>query len=417
MSTLQYNDKNDETRPANDLQRAESFEDLSEEPKQSQSWSQRLQPLLARVGAANIPVLLRGETGVGKELVARQLHALSKRLDGPFVKVNCAALPSELVESELFGYEKGSFTGAYRSTPGRFEMANRGTIFLDEIGDMDLRLQAKLLQVLQDQEFHRLGASRTTRVDVRIMAASHCDFEAAIAKKQFREDLFYRLNIVNVRIPPLRERRNEILPLCEILLDKHATPDWPKLDIPPLLVRVLLDYNWPGNIRELENLIRKYLVLRSPSMLTAEIRQLTVGSQSVFVPAEESDHKANETNHGMVDLPFTPNATGFLGDFTGSLPSAQNKFNQQGLGPASLPSRGPALVSGWPVKKDAASHSALSRLDTAKKAAEVEAILDALNSAMWNRKRAASLLKIDYKALLYKMKKLGICEHRIEEVG
>jgi transcriptional regulator with PAS, ATPase and Fis domain len=388
----------------------DSTQEIQEKLCLAQSWAQRIQSLLSRVGSAGIPVLLRGETGVGKEVIARQLHAYSKRANGPFVKVNCAALPSELVESELFGYEKGAFTGAFRSTPGRFEMANRGTILLDEIGDMDLKLQAKLLQVLQDQEFHRLGASRSTRVDVRIMAASHCNFEDAISKKRFREDLFYRLNIVDVKIPPLRERRSEILPLCEIFLERHATPEWPKLEIPPLLGRVLLDYSWPGNVRELENLMRKYLVLRSSSMVTAEIRQLTVRSQTVFVPAEELVGNAGASHDDMEDsaparsLPIHQ-------------PTVPTKFGLQVATADAASRRGPALVSWVPDKAGPAPSSALSRLDTAKKAAEAEAILSALNSTMWNRKRAAGLLNIDYKALLYKMKKLGICEERIESVS
>ena len=213
------------------------------------TWSQRIESLLLRVASSNVPVLLQGETGAGKEVIARRLHALSRRADRPFIKLNCAALPSELVESELFGYERGAFTGAFKNTPGKFEMAHKGTILLDEIGDMDFRLQAKLLQVLQDNEFYRLGAHEASKIDVRIMAASHCDFEEAIAERKFREDLYYRLNIVDIKIPPLRERRNEILPFCELFLQKHATAEWPRLDIDPILRQVLLEYSWPGNVR------------------------------------------------------------------------------------------------------------------------------------------------------------------------
>lgn len=398
-SSLDIQDEEDGLPDGDSNWTIKKIHESSEEARATEPWTQKIRSLLCRVGSANIPVLLRGETGVGKEVVARQLHAYSKRSGRPFVKVNCAALPSELVESELFGYEKGAFTGAFRNTPGRFEMANLGTILLDEIGDMDLKLQAKLLQVLQDGEFHRLGANHSTRVDVRIMAASHCDFEEAISKKRFREDLFYRLNIVDVKIPPLRERRNEVLPLCEFFLEKYATAEWPKLEIPLLLGRVLLDYRWPGNVRELENVMRKYLVLRSASMLTAEIRQLTVRSQTVFVP----------------DAELTRDASG--GESTIPQPAAQSRFNRQPCAGEFLPLVKPTLVSGWPSKLEPVPQSALSRLNTAKRAAEAEAILSALNSTMWNRKRAAILLKIDYKALLYKMKKLGISEERIESVG
>src|SRR4051812_27385933 len=176
----------------------------------SGAWSERAKSILTQMGSSDAPVLLRGETGVGKEVLARNLHGHSRRAERPFLKLNCAALPSELVESELFGYEKGAFTGAYKTTPGKFEMAEKGTILLDEIGDMDFRLQAKLLQVLQDREFIRLGAKESCRVDVRVMAATHCDLERAIHEKRFREDLYYRLNIVEIYVPPLRQRKDEI---------------------------------------------------------------------------------------------------------------------------------------------------------------------------------------------------------------
>lgn len=361
-------------------------------------WSERIRTLLARVGASDIPVLLRGETGVGKEVIARQLHASSKRADGPFIKVNCAALPSELVESELFGYERGAFTGAFRSTPGRFEMANRGTILLDEIGDMDLKLQAKLLQVLQDQEFQRLGSNSTTRVDVRIMAASHCDFELAISEKRFREDLFYRINVVDFRIPPLRQRRNEILPLCDLFLDRHATPEFPKLEIPPILRQVLLEYTWPGNVRELENLMRKYLVLRSPGVLAGEIRQRIVASRVVSVPPEMSDFQEFATNGERTSRNFIRDIS--FSDLT---------FVQD--------SGRPQLVHRAGDESEAVSQSALLKLDKVRKAAEAEAILNALHTTRWNRKRAAYLLNIDYKALLYKMKKLNLSQENLASVG
>ena len=183
-----------------------------------------LQVLASQIGASDAPVLIQGETGVGKEVLARHLHSLSPRGRRPLLKLNCAALPSELVESELFGFEKGAFTGAFQKKPGMFELAEGGTILLDEIGDMDFRLQAKLLQVLQDSEFQRVGGKETVRVDVRVMAATHADLESGIARKTFREDLFYRLNVINLRLPPLRERKEDILVLAERFLAKHASP-------------------------------------------------------------------------------------------------------------------------------------------------------------------------------------------------
>ena len=207
-------------------------------------------------------MLIQGETGVGKEVFARELHAHSPRAKRSFLKLNCAALPSELVESELFGYERGAFTGAFQRKPGMFEQADGGTIMLDEIGDMDFKLQAKLLQVLQDHEFQRVGGKGCIRVDVRVIAATHCDLEQAIAEDRFREDLFYRLNVVSVRVPPLRERREDILAMAEFLARKHAPPGAAPPPIPPSLQEMFLAYDWPGNIRELENVIRKFLIFR-----------------------------------------------------------------------------------------------------------------------------------------------------------
>src|SRR5579859_6027521 len=223
-----------------------------------------IESLLQQVGLSDVPVLLQGETGVGKEVLARQLHAHSTRSQNLFLKLNCAALPPELVESELFGYEKGAFTGAFRDRPGKFEMARGGTILLDEIGDMDFRLQAKLLQVLQDNEFQRLGSSETVHVDVRIMAATHRDLKKAIHEGSFREDLYYRLNVINIHVPPIRERKDEIAWLADYFVRKHATAQMPPLMIPSGLHQAMMDYDWPGNVREIENMMRKLLVLRQP---------------------------------------------------------------------------------------------------------------------------------------------------------
>jgi two-component system response regulator AtoC len=216
-------------------------------------------------------VLLHGETGAGKEVMARKLWTYSNRVGKPFLKLNCAALPSELIESELFGYEKGAFTGAMMDKPGKFELAQDGTILLDEIGDMDTALQAKLLQVLQDGEVQPLGSSRSIKVNVRIMAATHRDLQAAITDGTFREDLYYRLSVINLTIPPLRERRHEIIPLAEQLLLRHVAPGSPAPVIPETLKQAMLEHRWPGNVRELENVMRRFLVYQDPGLLAAEL--------------------------------------------------------------------------------------------------------------------------------------------------
>jgi two-component system response regulator AtoC len=327
------------------------------------TWSQKMHLLVEHVGASDAPVLVRGETGAGKEVFARALHDRSRRSGRPFLKINCAALPSELIESELFGYEKGAFTGALKTTPGKFELANRGTILLDEIGDMDFKLQAKLLQVLQDHEFLRLGAKETSRVDVRIMAATHCNLEDAIAQGKFREDLFYRLNILDVYVPPLRERKDEILGLAQFFVAKYAPGEGTEL--PQNLCAELLEHNWPGNVRELENMIRKYLVFRNVDMIALDLRS----KRSVKIIVRDRRQP-----------------TGSRGE-----PSEE------------------ASDSATPAQ------STMAQLTQLRKQAEVNAILAALNTTSWNRKRAAKLLNIHYKALLYKMNKLGV--GRLEEDG
>jgi two-component system response regulator AtoC len=306
-----------------------------------------IESLLQQVGLSDVPVLLQGETGVGKEVLARQLHGHSTRAKNQFLKLNCAALPPELVESELFGYERGAFTGAFKDRPGKFEVARGGTILLDEIGDMDVRLQAKLLQVLQDSEFQRLGSSETVHVDVRIMAATHRDLRKAIREGAFREDLYYRLNVINIFVPPIRERKDEIGWLADYFLKKHATGSNPPPPLTPALLDAMMAHDWPGNVREIENMMRKYLVLRQPKIIIDELRSLALSQDRVI--------------------------------------SATGDFSEPGK-----------------------SASILERVQQSKQREETEAILAALTTAHWNRKHAARLLNLDYKAFLYKMKKLGI---------
>ena len=217
--------------------------------------------IIANVADTDATVLIRGESGVGKDLVARAIHAGSSRRHGPFVKVNCAAIPSELLESEFFGHEKGAFTGAHRRKPGQFEYADKGTIFLDEIGELPLALQAKLLHVLQDFRFSRLGGDGVIDVNSRVIAATNRNLEEAMAQRAFREDLYYRINVVEIRVPPLRERREEIPGLASWFLDKFNAQYGRQKQLSPETMTHLQGQPWSGNVRELENVVRRLVVL------------------------------------------------------------------------------------------------------------------------------------------------------------
>ncbi len=236
---------------------------------------QRIKEIIDQVANTDVTILIQGESGVGKEVVARSIHLNSNRKDKPFVKVNCAALPGELLESELFGYEKGAFTGAYRQKPGKFEIANEGIIFLDEIGDVSPSLQAKLLQVLQDHEFSRLGGRKDVRVNVRVLAATNRNLEKAVEDGQFREDLYYRLNVVNVTVPPLRDRKEEIPFFIQYFLNKFETKYQKRVKpFPESLRDACLRHEWVGNVRELENLIQRYVVLQNEEEILKELSSL-----------------------------------------------------------------------------------------------------------------------------------------------
>jgi DNA-binding NtrC family response regulator len=233
--------------------------------------------LVRRVAPSEATVLIRGESGTGKELIAKAIHFASPRASGPLVKVNCAALPENLLESELFGHEKGAFTGAVTSRQGRFELANGGTLFLDEIGDLPLHLQAKLLRVLQEREYEKVGSSRPVKVDVRILAASHRPLEALIKAGQLREDLYYRLNVVTILIPPLRERRSDLSLLIEHFLRRFAEKNGKTIRGVTHEARdILLRYDYPGNVRELENLIERAVVLTRDEVIGSGDLPLTV---------------------------------------------------------------------------------------------------------------------------------------------
>jgi len=226
---------------------------------------------VGRVASADSSVLISGETGVGKELVARAIHLAGPRRTMPFIKVNCAAIPDTLLESDLFGYEKGAFTGAVVTKPGRFELANGGTIFLDEIGELPLNLQAKLLGAIQDRAFERVGGVKTIRVDIRIVAATNIDLAAACQNGSFRSDLYYRLNVVPLCIPPLRERREDIVVLSEHFLARLMDKYGRRAGIPPEVLNAFISYDWPGNIRELENVIERMFVLSEGAILNADL--------------------------------------------------------------------------------------------------------------------------------------------------
>jgi two-component system, NtrC family, response regulator AtoC len=305
--------------------------------------------IIREAARVDITVLVTGETGTGKDLVARAIHFMSSRRGGPFVKVNCAAVPRELLESELFGHERGAFTGAHKLKIGKFEEAHRGTIFLDEIGDLHPALQAKLLHVLQDGEFSRVGGRSALKVDVRVIAATNQDLERAVSEHRFREDLFYRLNVVQIVVPPLRERVDEIPLLVDYFVKVYS-----KLFrregffIPPNVVERLRQHRYPGNVRELENLIKRMIVLGDPLLSR--------------VPGLERS--------------VTPPAT----------PAPSNPAAAQPI--------------------DGLSLKAISR--QAARSAERDAIWTVLEHTGWNRVRAAKTLRISYRALLYKMKEVGL---------
>ncbi len=233
---------------------------------------QAVRQRIEKVASANVPVLIRGESGTGKEILAKLVHCLSPWEDGPFVKVNCPAIPGTLLESELFGYEKGAFTGAYGTKPGRIELAHRGTLFLDEIAELDPGLQAKLLQLLQDGQFCRIGAQEDTRVEVRVVCATNRELEKEIEAGSFRQDLFYRINVVSIRLPALRERRQDIPELMGYFLEHYSAKyECPARSISPRLMQLLQNHDWPGNIRELENLIKRFVILGSEDSISADL--------------------------------------------------------------------------------------------------------------------------------------------------
>jgi len=333
---------------------------------------EKIRELITVVSDTALNVLITGETGTGKEVVARLLHEASPRRNRKFVKVNCAALPFTLLESELFGYEKGAFTGADNFKPGKFEIASGGLIFLDEIGDMPLVLQAKLLQVLQNGEFTRLGGTKEVKVDAWVVAATNHDLDEDMQKGRFREDLFYRLNIIRIDIPPLRERKEDIGLLADYFIQKHRRElnikERFKLDGD--LLELFMDYHWPGNVRELSSILLRLLIgedqgsIRRELLRNMEAEGYTVPKKPVEMPG---------------DIVTTPS-------------------EEEGAGEG-------RAVSLKELKE--------------KTTREIErrVILYALESSKWNKRKASRLLKISYKALFYKMKDLGIEQEKTKAMG
>ncbi|VFU16807.1 Regulatory protein AtoC [anaerobic digester metagenome] len=316
---------------------------------------QRVKDLVDQIAETDVSVLIEGESGTGKELVARALHYRSGLKDKPFVKVNCAALPHELLESELFGYERGAFTGAYKAKAGKFELANNGTIFLDEIGEMDLSIQSKLLQVLQEGTFSRLGGKQDVKVNVRVIAATNRDLRKAVEEGTFREDIYYRLNVVNITIPPLSERQEDITYLFEYFLDAYNEKYGKGLQVDKeTLYPLLVSYPWPGNVRELKNQVKRLVILGDVGDLMHYLK----------------DGKAHAAHERQASI---------------SRPEVLE-----------IESDGDEII---PLKL-AAKEASIK--------AERDMILKALRGTNWNKKKAAHLLQISYKALLYKIKECGI---------
>ncbi|HYS08647.1 MAG TPA: sigma-54 dependent transcriptional regulator [Myxococcales bacterium] len=346
--------------------------------------------MVDRVAETDVPVLIRGESGVGKEGIARTLHDRSPRRGKPFVKINCAALPSELLESELFGHERGAFTGATSEKPGKFELADKGTIFLDEIGEMHPALQAKLLQVLQDEEYYRVGGKRALRADARVVVATNRVLEDEIARGNFREDLYYRLNVVSVQVPPLRERKEDIPGLIEHFRRKYGSKyRGGAMQFSDEVVRRLQDYDYPGNVRELENLVRRLVVLRDERFVLDELA------------AAISRRPAMQVPHA-------------IGPAGGALPPANQGMSYstppKGVAPVAPATPAPPAPV-VPMGAETVSLKEIARQAALR--AEREAISAMLARTNWNKRKAAARLQISYKALLYKIKDCGLTDPRI----
>ncbi|PKK84166.1 MAG: hypothetical protein CVT49_05045 [candidate division Zixibacteria bacterium HGW-Zixibacteria-1] len=321
---------------------------IGDSPKMTQ-----VKNIIEQVADSELTVLIRGESGTGKEIVGRMMHTLSGRSEEQFTKVNCAAIPRDLLEAELFGYEKGAFTGAHKTKPGRFEVANKGSIFLDEIGDMPMELQSKLLQVLEQQEFVRVGGINNIHVDVRIICATNKNLEEAIQRHLFRDDLFYRLNEITIYLPPLRDRKEDISLLVRHFLDRYNglyNKNYPELS--PEAMTSLGNFSWPGNVRQLENLIKQVVVRGDESIISDLL---------------------------MNSVPVASTAAAPVG-FEEAIPNDES----------------------------AGSYSLKKRVGCAIAREEKKLISEVLNKTNWNRRKASDLLEISYRSLLYKIKEYNL---------
>jgi len=315
----------------------------------------KIKGLIEEIADSELTVLIRGESGTGKEIVARLIHDMSSRTKEAFTKVNCAAIPRDLLEAELFGYEKGAFTGAHRTKPGRFEVASKGTIFLDEIGEMPIELQSKLLQVLEQQEFVRVGGVQNIKVDVRIVCATNRNLEEAIANRQMRDDLFYRLNEITMVMPPLRERADDIPLLCDVFIGKYNAQYKKNFSgLSPDYMQKLIVFPWPGNVRQLENLLKQVVVREDESIIDDILNRGTMAPGTVGTTGQPS-----------------PTAT-------------------------------PASGGGNH------SYSLKKRVGDAVTREEKALIGEVLRKTNWNRRKAADVLEISYRSLLYKIKEYGL---------
>lgn len=362
------------SRLENEL-RKDSAQDLfiGESPLIRKVWEQ-----ITQIAASDLTVLIRGESGTGKDVCARLIHAYSPRAQHPFIKINCAALPESLLESELFGHEKGSFTGANKTKPGRFEQARNGSVFLDEIGEMPIALQPKLLQAIEYKEFVRVGGSKTITVDVRFIAATNQNLERQIAERQFREDLFFRLNEFVIFLAPLRQRKEDIPLLVDHFIRKYSEKYKQKPQgLSPASMQLLLDYDWPGNVRELESLIKRVLVMNSESLIETTLRSGLERQQ----------------------------ALGGIKTATSPLPSAAPSSSASPSTPSEDSQRSEA-------KEDETSGIRPLKVTVADVIDKTEraAIREALEKTRWNRKRAARLLKISYSSLLRRIEKYKLEE-------
>jgi two-component system, NtrC family, response regulator AtoC len=345
--------------------------------------------VIEQVADSDVTVLIRGESGVGKELVSRAIHQRSTRRHRPFVKVNCAALPAELLESELFGHERGAFTGAATTRIGKFEQADGGTLMLDEIGEMKPALQAKLLHVLQDAEFTKLGSNKRINVDVRVVAATNRDLERMMQSGDFREDLYYRLKVIELTVPALRERRDEVPTLTDFFVARYSRKyNRPLKPISDQLRQMFLTYDWPGNIRELENMIKRVVILQDEHLVVREIERNTQRATAYAMAAPAAAYAAAAVGYpgGGVGVPSYP------------LPAPPPLEADLDEVPTEEAAEAPEEGGG----------SLASVAKAASIKAERAAIEQTLRQVHWNRRKAAQILGVSYKTLLNKIKECGI---------